>query len=223
MYYGMWIDANSAANPTVGDFYGSIIKKYYDYDGYILMMNAIINSSMIANDDKLVVCIQDEPAKTTHLSCAIYTKNPTTGLTYNTKKIETPEICKTSGFAETAISFGAEDPSLWPQTRNCNDASQSNDGTLNCWGQRLSTINASSQSWVIWKWQASLGAPVTSGFRFATQAPYYSLVSNYKAPTGGATSGTWRSRGGSITMPTGAESIITASALLAAGVIATLF
>ena len=52
---GMWIDTQVAANTSKTTFYTDVIAKYYDYDGYVLMMDAGIKTT--AANDKIIACV----------------------------------------------------------------------------------------------------------------------------------------------------------------------
>ena len=64
----MWIDTQIAQNSSIKTFYSDIILKYYDYDGYVLMMDAGVKTTLA--NDKVIACIQLDPADPLVLSCA---------------------------------------------------------------------------------------------------------------------------------------------------------
>jgi len=128
--YGMWVDENAAKNPSL-KFRDVTVRDYYDYDGYILMMDSLFDVSQLGAADKLVACMQftlDE----NKLSCAVFSNDDPEFFTSH--YATTPDSCFNEAKSNIAPDFAAADPSLWDEIE-CNATPRKKDGTLGCWGQ----------------------------------------------------------------------------------------
>lgn len=70
MKYGTWVDALIAENVSSATFFNDVIKKYYDYDGYVLQMTSQMGTTI--STDEVYSCIQSNPEKTDTMTCAMY-------------------------------------------------------------------------------------------------------------------------------------------------------
>ena len=126
----MWVDENAAKNPSL-KFRDVTVRDYYDYDGYILMMDSLFDVSQLGAADKLVACMQftlDE----NKLSCAVFSNDDPEFFTSH--YATTPDSCFNEAKSNIAPDFAAADPSLWDEIE-CNATPRKKDGTLGCWGQ----------------------------------------------------------------------------------------
>jgi hypothetical protein len=121
------------------------------------MMDAGIKTT--AANDKIIACVQADPADPTILSCAQTVGTPAqmagSGV-QTTFKADTPKsACDggsggSFGFYDTLITAKSDEPSFWSD-RKCNGSLDYRDGTLGCYGQYFRSTVV-DYVWTIWQW-----------------------------------------------------------------------
>lgn len=146
---GMWWDDQISNNPTVKTLWTDVLKTYYQYDGFVLVMDAKVGNSPSATDE-LWACIQRDTAVPKEMTCAITKGTSATMATtaaQTTALMVTPDFCYDfSGMTTSKPTAKTTNASLWSD-RPCNGVYDFRDGTLGCWGQTYKTQDVSNNFW----------------------------------------------------------------------------